>query len=129
EYGVAQGDLSESTDAAPTTLYGRSKLAGTRALTDRCRALGLNGLTARLFTVYGPEEQPGRLLPTLCTAAATQEPIELSDGRQRRDFTYIEDVVEGLLRLGVAAPNPGSVVNMATGRLTSVRSFVQTTAE
>jgi nucleoside-diphosphate-sugar epimerase len=128
EYGAAGGDLSEATEPAPTTLYGRTKLAGTQALSRASSAGALRGLTARLFTVYGPGEAAGRLLPTLVAAAGTDAAIPLTEGSQRRDFTYVEDVVEGLLRLGmVPVPEPGAV-NLATGKLTTVRAFVECSA-
>jgi nucleoside-diphosphate-sugar epimerase len=128
EYGSAPGSLVESTTPYPTTLYGRSKLEGTRLLQQRCAAARLRGVCARLFTVYGPGELPGRLLPTLMAASRTDEPVRLSAGLQRRDFTYVEDVASGLLRLGVAPAEPGAVVNLATGSLMTVRSFAETAA-
>ena len=128
EYGNAGGSLVESTTPRPTTLYGQSKLEGTRLLQQRCVAAGLRGVCARLFTVYGPGELPGRLLPTLIAASRTAEPVLLSAGLQRRDFTYVEDAASGLLRLGVAHVEPGAVVNLATGSLMTVRSFAATAA-
>jgi nucleoside-diphosphate-sugar epimerase len=129
EYGTAAGDLNEETVESPTTLYGRTKLAGSRGLREHCEATGLPALTARLFMVYGPGERPGRLLPSLLRAARSREPLPLTAGLQERDFTFVEDVAVGLLRLG-AAPGvpPGEIVNLATGRLTSVRGFVETAA-
>jgi nucleoside-diphosphate-sugar epimerase len=125
EYGEIGGDLAESSSPNPTTLYGRTKLAGTLAVQRACSEREMRGITARLFTVYGWGEHAGRLLPTLMQAATHNEPIPLSAGLQRRDFTYVEDVAEGLLRLGVAGGGaaPGEVVNLATGRLTTVREF------
>lgn len=129
EYGESRGDLREDSAPRPTTLYGRTKLAGTEALAAACRSSGVPGLTARLFTVYGPGEHAGRLLPTLLEARGSEAPIPLSEGRQARDFTYVEDVAEGLLRLG-ATPGvqAGAVVNLASGRLTEVREFVRQAA-
>jgi nucleoside-diphosphate-sugar epimerase len=66
------------------------------------------------------------LLPSLIEAARSSQPIELTAGTQLRDFTYVEDVADGLLRLGLAQTEPGSIVNLATGRLTTVRSFAET---
>lgn len=124
EYGAAAGDLRESTPARPTTLYGRTKLAGTSAAGARAEALALPAVTARLFTVYGPGERPGRLLPSLLRAARDGRPLALTDGLQRRDFTYVEDVAEGLLRIAAAVGAPaGEIVNLATGALTTVREF------
>ncbi len=128
EYGTIGGSLEEDSIPNPTTLYGGSKLAGTSFLSRCSRAYGIKGVTARLFTVYGPGEHSGRLLPSLLEAARRGQPLRLTAGEQVRDFTFVEDVAEGLLRLGLASATPGAVVNLATGRLTSVRSFVETAA-
>jgi nucleoside-diphosphate-sugar epimerase len=123
EYGTAAGDLRETTHAQPMTLYGRSKLEGTCAIAAHCRWSGLPALTARLFTVYGPGEHAGRLLPSLLEAARSGTALDLTAGTQRRDFGYVEEIADGLLRLGAARGTPGEIVNLATGTLTSVRDF------
>jgi UDP-glucose 4-epimerase len=128
EYGETGGILSEQTTPRPTTLYGKSKLEGTNTLVDSCKRNAIKGVTARLFTVYGPGELPGRLLPDLIETAKTKKPLLLTAGTQKRDFTYVQDVAEGLLRLVFAAPAPGEIVNLATGDLTSVRHFAETAA-
>jgi nucleoside-diphosphate-sugar epimerase len=128
EYGLARGPLHEDATGDVTTEYGRSKRAATTYIETSCAASGLRAVTARLFTVYGPGEHEGRLLPSLRDAARRQVPLDLTNGEQQRDFTYVEDVAEGLLRLGVTVVPPGAVVNLATGRLTSVRTFTETAA-
>ncbi len=128
EYGTTGGNLSEDGPAKPTTLYGRTKLAGTTGLRDAAHHAKLRATTARLFTVYGPGEPAYRLLPTLLAARPADESIPLTAGTQRRDFTYVEDVADGLLRLGAHAGD-GGVVNLATGTLATVRTFVETAAE
>lgn len=128
EYGRASGVLSESSEAAPTAPYGQSKLAGTRLVGRWCRDHGVQGLTARLFTVYGPGEAAERLLPSLRRTANTGRPLALTDGLQVRDFTFVEDVAEGLLRLGQAQASPGEIVHLGTGVLTTVRTFAETAA-
>jgi nucleoside-diphosphate-sugar epimerase len=128
EYGEQAEDVSEDAPTHPTTVYGRSKLAGTRLLVELGQTYGIKGATARLFTVYGPGEHPGRLLPTLMEALSSRQPVRLTTGRQQRDFTYVEDVAEGLLRLGVSRGRPGEIVNLATGNLMSVRAFAETAA-
>lgn len=129
EYGDIAGLLTETTAPNPTTLYGRSKLAGTRALACAAGASGLRAVTARLFMVYGPGEHEGRLLPQLIASARHDAALPLTSGAQRRDFTYVEDVAEGLLRLGlVAASIQPAVINLATGRLTAVREVIEIAA-
>lgn len=129
EYGTATGDLAETTPATPTTLYGQTKLEGTQQLEETARELGLRAVTARLFMVYGPGEHTGRLLPTLMESRYHPHPIPLTAGTQLRDFTYIADVVEGILRLGLLETGDLGAVNVATGILTPVRQFVETAAD
>ena len=128
EYGETGGRLEESGPANPTTSYGITKLEGTKAV-ERCAiTTGLLATTARLFTVYGAGEHDGRLVPTLVAAAQHGCDVDLSVGTQRRDFTYVEDVAEGLLRLGAARGEPGWTINLATGTLLTVREFSEIAA-
>ena len=129
EYGTATGDLCEDTVPAPTTLYGRTKLAGTDAVTEVGARAGARVMTARLFTVYGLGEHAGRLLPSIIEARQDGRSLPLTEGLQRRDFAYVEDVADGLLCLADAPTRAGEVVNLATGVLTTVREFAQIAAE
>ena len=125
EYGTASGDLAEGTTCTPTTLYGRTKLAGTLRLHEMARTVGVRATTGRLFTVYGPGEHDGRLLPSLLAGSGDGGVIRLSAGMQRRDFTFVDDVVDGLLALGALGGVDTGVVNIATGELSTVRRFVE----
>jgi nucleoside-diphosphate-sugar epimerase len=129
EYGQTTGPITEDAEPHPTNDYGRSKLAGTAHVARWSDSTGLPSVVARLFNVYGPGEHPGRLLPSLERAAESGARVGLSAGTQRRDFTYVEDAAEGLLRLALSPVRPGEVVNLASGRLTSVREFAETAAD
>lgn len=128
EYGDATGDLREDGATLPSTMYGRTKLAGTLLLAERCARYSVRSVTARLFTVYGPGERSGRLVPTLLSAASTGDPIPLTPGTQLRDFIHVEDAAAAMLKLGAADVGTGEIVNVATGRLHSVREFVEIAA-
>jgi nucleoside-diphosphate-sugar epimerase len=128
EYGPL-AVLTEDATPRPDTLYGHTKLEGTMALARAAALTGVPTVTARLFTVYGPGELPGRLLPSLIETAVRGGSLPLTSGAQRLDFVHVEDVAEGLLRLGLSRPAPGEVVNLATGRLTSVREFTLSAAK
>jgi nucleoside-diphosphate-sugar epimerase len=125
EYGSIADPLVEDMPRMPETAYGNTKWAGTQ-IVARAAAGGLRAATACLFTIYGPGEHSDRLLPSLMETARSQKRLSLTSGAQKRDFTFIEDAAEGLLRLGLADPPEGSIVNIATGRLTSVRQFAET---
>ena len=128
EVGASDTGFGEEQPPAPVTPYGRAKLAGSRALAAACARGPLRGCVGRLFMVYGPGEHPARLLPSLIETARTRTPLDLSSGRQRRDFVYVAEASEALLRLG-ALDLPGSVVNVASGHAHSVRAFAETAAD
>lgn len=128
EYGWAGGNLSEDGPVEPIGWYGASKIKATQELVERSKHDGLKAITARLFTVYGPGEHQGRLLPSLLDAARTGDPLSLTAGTQQRDFTYVGDVAEGLCRLATLETCDQPVVNLATGKLHSVRSFAEIAA-
>ena len=129
EYGPVAGTVRETLPATPTTSYGRTKLAGARAIETICDQSELRAVVARMFTVFGPGEPLPRLLPTLLAARHTRAPLELTDGVQKRDFVYVEEVAEALLGLGVSAQPGYATVNVATGTPHSVREFVTAAAE
>jgi len=137
EAGPAPRSLDELEPARPGEPYGRSKQAATERVA-RARAGGLAALTARPFTVFGPGERPGRLVPTLVAAARSQDPVPLSEGRQRRDWIYVEDVatalcdlaeLEGAAVSGGRYPFDAPCLNLASGALTPVREFVLALAD
>ncbi len=128
EYGVVGGHLPEDGPAHPTTVYGRTKLAATHLVEAAVANGALRAVTARLFTVYGPGEHDGRLLPSILAARSGDAPVAMTDGLQRRDFTFVGDVAEGLVRAAVQPATPWSTVNLATGRLHTVREFVSEAA-
>lgn len=128
EYGRVSGRLHERVVPNPTTAYGQSKLEGTNLVAQWAVTSGRRAVVARLFNVYGPGEHAGRLFPSLRQIENSGGRLELTTGRQCRDFAYVEDVAEGLLRLGVSAVGPGEVVNVGSGRLLSIRAFAETVA-
>jgi UDP-glucose 4-epimerase len=125
EYGAVAGPVTEASPENPLNLYGRTKLAGTRAL----QGGGLRATTARLFTIYGPGEHAHRLLPSILATAESGGTLGLTAGQQQRDFTYVAEAAEGLLRLGASSAPVPPVINIATGALTSVRRFAETAGE
>jgi nucleoside-diphosphate-sugar epimerase len=128
EYGATHGVLDEARVDPPTSLYGAAKLTGTAALTELSREHGAHALCARLFTVVGDGEHAGRLLPTLRAAALGQAGIPLSAGTQERDFAWVGDVARALVDLATAPWAPGAVVNIGSGRMHTVRAFVEAAA-
>ncbi len=65
----------------------------------------------------------------LVKSSQANKRLEFTEGNHNRDFSYVEKVAEGLLRVGVSGAEQGSVINIATGNLTSIRSYIEIAAK
>lgn len=116
EYGPHGRPIRESDPQRPTTARGRTKLAATRAVHRWSAAQGLPAVVLRPFSVYGPGEPRGRLIPELLTCLAAGRPFRTTAGTYRRDLIHVDDVVEGCLRAATHPAAPGETFNLGTGR-------------
>ena len=93
----------------PVSLYAASKKANELMAHTYSHLYDLPTTGLRFFTVYGPWGRPDMALFVFTRAILAGEPIAVfNNGRMRRDFTYIDDIVEGVVRVldSVARPNP-----------------------
>ncbi len=93
----------------PLSLYAATKRSNELMAHCYAHLYGLPVSGLRFFTVYGPWGRPDMALFLFTRAILAGEPIEVyNQGHHRRDFTYVDDIVEGVLRVSarVAAPNP-----------------------
>ena len=83
---------------------------------------GLPTVRLRLFNVYGPHGLPGRyrnVIPNFMFWAMHGEPLPvMGSGEETRDFTFVEDIVDGLLRGGIAPEAVGEAINLGSGKET-----------
>ena len=89
-------------------------------------AFGVPAVHARIFMVYGPgclDER--KLVPYTITSLLRRQVPEFSSGTRLVDWVFIEDVVDGLMRLGLNPGVEGMSLDIGTGQLTSVRSVVE----
>lgn len=104
----------------PTSFYGATKIASELMAHSHSHLYGLPTTGLRFFTVYGPWGRPDMALFLFTKAILASEPIDLyNQGDMVRDFTYIDDIVEGVSRVVKKIPEPdvdwsGSVPNPAS---------------
>ena len=122
EYGQSSTPLRETDPLAPVTFRGAAKAAATLLVLQS----GLPATVVRPFTVYGPGEHRHRFVPAVVAAAQRGEPIRLTRPGIARDFVYVDDVVDALLRAAAVPEAVGEVVNAGTGRQTTNEELVAT---
>jgi nucleoside-diphosphate-sugar epimerase len=115
---------------APVTPYALQKWVGEQYCQLFSTLYGLETVTVRYFNVFGPRQAPDSPYSgviSLFTRAllAGTSPTIYGDGRQTRDFTYVTNVVDGVLRASTAIGVSGEVINVATGGRISLLELVR----
>jgi len=115
----------------PLSPYALQKLVAEQYCRMFTRLYGLETVTIRYFNVFGPRQDPGSPYSGVISLFSTallerREPTVYGDGEQTRDFTYIANVVDGVLRACTAPGASGEVINVATGGRVSLNELLRT---
>lgn len=125
---VQAGSLEEpdAPDAVPASPYAAAKGAASSYARMFHALYGTPVVLARLFMVYGPDQKDeNKLIPYVTRARLRGEPVSLSSGTRPVDWIYVDDVVEGLLRLAGRPDVAGERVDLGSGDLATVREVVE----
>lgn len=121
-FPVEEGDLP-----APLSPYGVTKLSGEHLADLYARNFHLSVVSLRFFTVYGPRQRPDMAIRRLIDVGIDGGEFPMfGDGRQVRDFTYVGDIVDGLVAAGGARFDRPEVANLAGGCSVSLRDLIAT---
>jgi nucleoside-diphosphate-sugar epimerase len=83
----------------------------------------------RPFNAYGPTQSPDRIIPEIIVKALRKERLAMTQGRQTREFNYVEDLVDGFIRAATVPGIEGEVFNIGGGEEVSMRDLAQTILE
>jgi UDP-glucose 4-epimerase len=121
----------EDMPTKPLSPYALQKLVSEQYCQMFTRLYGFETVTIRYFNVFGPRQDPGSpysgVISLFTTALlAGRQPLIYGDGEQTRDFTYVSNVVDGVLRASDAPKAGGEVINVATGGRISLNELLRT---
>jgi len=126
EYGRRDRPLREDDPLEPSTFRGAVKAAASVLCLQRARADDLSTIVVRPFSVYGPWERNGRLVPAALRAALDGGTLALTANDSVRDFVFVEDVVEGVVAaLSAGDELSGRAINLGSGVPTSNGELVR----
>src|SRR3954451_12794646 len=117
----------------PLSPYALQKVVGEQYLRMFTVLYGLETVSIRYFNVFGPRQDPSSPYSGVVSLFATsllagRAPTITGDGLQTRDFTYVANVVDGVLRACTASGASGEVINVATGGRISILDLAKTMA-
>ncbi|MDI6809599.1 MAG: NAD-dependent epimerase/dehydratase family protein [Candidatus Eisenbacteria bacterium] len=124
-YGEAKTlPVTEDSERRPLSPYGVTKLAGENLCTLYWQNFRVPCVSLRYFTVYGPRQRPDMALSKFIQAVLDDRGIQIyGDGNQSRDFTYVEDAVEGTFS-AMTGELSGKIFNIAGGSRTTVNECI-----
>jgi len=130
-YGDAeQRPTSEDAPTRPRSPYGQTKLSAENLCSLYRYNYGLDAVSLRYFTVFGPCQRPDMAFHIFCRAALEGTPLTVfGDGRQTRDFTFVGDVVAATLAAGSASLDETRIFNVGGGAPTSIRAVLELIGE
>lgn len=116
EYGIKNRPMKETDLLEPISFYAATKASATLLCQVFSREYKKPIVTLRPFSVYGPFEDESRFIPTIIKAIIKNKSIKLTSGNQRRDFIYMDDLVDIYVKtLSRGEKLSGQILNMGTG--------------
>ena len=125
EYGFKDHAPREDEALEPSSTYAVAKAAATLFCSQAARAANAPLATLRLYSVYGPWEEPQRFIPQLVARGLEGRLPPLASPDTARDYIYVSDVCDAYLSLARSAVEPGSIYNLGTGVQTTLRQAVE----
>ncbi len=130
EYGFKDHPPKETDGVFPNSHYAVTKAAASQYLQLAAKEHGFRAVTLRLYSIYGPYEEPTRLIPALVVQGLAGRLPPLVNPGIARDFVYVQDAARAFV---MAAQNegvsPGAIFNVGTGGQTTLRELVSVAQE
>ena len=130
-YGDTPGETRTETDPlSPMSPYAAAKLAGEHYCRCFTTTYGLEAVRLRFFNIFGPRQRSdspysGVIALFIAAMAAGRRPTVYGDGRQSRDFTYVDNAVQALMKAAESPAAVGNVYNVGVGEGTSLLDLVR----
>lgn len=124
EYGPCAGRIAEDQPLAPTTLYGATKASAYLLSKTLCEQAGVAFSWIRVFSTYGPDDEPYWMIPSLIRSLSSQGYYAMTPGEQRWDYCHVRDAARAV-RLVSELEEGAGAVNLGSGASAPIRFFAE----
>ena len=125
-YGDGAVPFTEDQAVRPLSPYAVSKYAAERFCRMYGQAYGWPITCVRPFNTYGPWQSVDRVIPEIIVAGLRRQRLQMTGGKQTREFTYVDDVVDAIVRAATTPDVDGEVLNIGRGEEVSMRTLATT---
>ena len=116
EYGSIRSPHKENNICKPQLIYGKSKLQATKFLMSCYNKFNFPVTVLRFYQVFGPRQKINRFIPLLIKACVKNSEFISSHGRQKRDFLYVDDAVDSIIKAIKNKNCIGKIINIGSGK-------------
>ena len=130
EYGKVRSPQYENNKNKKTfSIYGNAKLLSTKLSQNLYKKFNFPVTILRLYLVYGPSQDANRVVPITILNAIKNKKFDCSNGLQLRDFTYIDDVIEAIIKTLKNRESSGQIINIGQGKPVSIKRVINKICE
>lgn len=123
EYGTVNKKITEADNTYPSTIYGKAKLSSHYAASGLCQFYKILFTWIRVFSTYGPNDDPKWFIPYIITEIINNRIPRLTKCEQQWDYLFVDDAADGILSL--ANLKSEGIFNLGFGESTPLKKIVQ----
>ena len=127
EYGGMFSPQNEKVKTLPKSKYGKDKLKCTKLLINSFKTINFPAIVFRTYQVYGPLQETNRLIPIAANSCYLNKKFDCSDGSQIRDYIYIDDLTEAIVKALNNKLAIGQIFNIGSGYGVSLKQIIDST--
>ena len=126
EYGKLKSPHVEKKSCSQSTysVYGKAKLSSTKFLLELSKKNNFPSTIIRLYLVYGPKQDINRVIPITIKNALLDKIFDCSKGSQYRDFIFIDDVINAILKILKNNKTDGEIINIGSNKPIKIRDLI-----
>lgn len=126
EYGKKISPLRETQREEPESFYSFLKTSLTHFFQMLHRSTGFPSVIVRLFLVYGPGQKKNRLIPYVIDQLLNKKNVIIrSNGRQKKDFLYIDDLSKIIEKILISKKFEGEIINVGSGSTITIKNVIK----
>ena len=126
EYGKEKSPQKENNKKFKKTssVYGSAKLLSTKYLLNLKKKYNFPSVILRLYLIYGPNQDANRIIPITIINSVQNNKFDCSKGKQLRDFLYIDDLINAIIKTLRGRNSVGQIINIGSGKPISIKKLI-----
>ncbi len=125
EYGKIKSPHREVHKCYPASVYYKAKLLSSLHLMKLFRKNKFPATILRLYQTYGPRQDLNRFIPIVVDSCLKNKKFPCSEGKQFRDFVYIDDVIDSIIKSLLDRGADGNIINIGSGKPKKIKKIIE----